>query len=72
MFQMFDKEMKGIVSPTVETTLMGLSSNALSPVKDFDTEMVTAATLAAVGEMPSLQSLGVAGLTANEAESHFG
>ena len=72
MFQMFEKEMKGIVNPTVETTLVGLSSNALSPVKDFDTNMVTAATLAAVGELPSLQSLGVPGLTANEAESHFG
>lgn len=72
MFQMFEKEMKGIVNPTVETTLVGLSSNALSPVKDFDTNMVTTATLAAVGELPSLQSLGVPGLTANEAELHFG
>lgn len=72
MFQMFEKEMKGIVSPTVETTLVGLSSNALSPVKDFDTNMVTAATLSAVGELPSLQSLGMTGLTASEAESHFG
>ena len=72
MFQMFEKEMKGIVSPTVETTLVGLSSNALSPVKDFDVNMVTAATLSAVGELPSLQSLGMTGLTASEAESHFG
>ena len=72
MFQMFEKEIKGIVSPTVETTLVGLSSNALSPVKDFDTNMVTAATLSAVGELPSLQSLGMTGLTASEAESHFG
>ena len=72
MFQMFEKEMKGIVSPTVETTLVGLSSNALSPVKDFDANMVTAATLSAVGELPSLQSLGMTGLTASEAESHFG
>lgn len=72
MFQMFEKEMKGIVNPNIETTLVGLSSNALSPIKDFDTNMVTAATLAAVGELPSLQSLGVSGLTANEAESHFG
>lgn len=72
MFQMFEKEMKGIVNPNIETTLVGLSSNALSPIKDFDTNMVTAATLAAVGELPSLQSLGVPGLTANEAESHFG
>ena len=72
MFQMFEKEMKGIVSPTIETTLVGLSSNALSPVKDFDTNMVTAATLSAVGELPSLQSLGMSGLTASEAESHFG
>lgn len=72
MFQMFENEMKGIVSPTVETTLVGLSSNALSPVKDFDTNMVTAATLSAVGELPSLQSLGMTGLTASEAESHFG
>lgn len=72
MFQMFEKEMQGIVNPTVETTLVGLSSNALSPVKDFNPEMVTAATLAATGELPSLQSLGMTGLTANEAESHFG
>lgn len=72
MFQMFEKEIKGIVSPTVETTLVGLSSNALSPVKDFDVNMVTAATLSAVGELPSLQSLGMTGLTASEAESHFG
>ena len=72
MFQMFEKEMKGIVSPTIETTLVGLSSNAISPVKDFDVNMVTAATLSAVGELPSLQSLGMTGLTASEAESHFG
>ena len=57
---------------SVETTLVGLSSNALSPVKDFDVNMVTAATLSAVGELPSLQSLGMTGLTASEAESHFG
>lgn len=65
------KNLTGEIEINNETTLIGLSSKKLSPIKEIDRDSITATTNAALGQLPSIQSLGL-DVTYEKVEKSFG
>jgi hypothetical protein len=62
---------KGVAGPSGESTLMGVGMK-INPIMEFDSEECTVSTQAAMGITPSLKSIGVSGMLAQDAEKEFG
>ena len=62
---------KGVAGPSGESTLMGVGMK-INPIMEFDSEECTVSTQAAMGLTPSLKSIGVSGMLAQDAEKAFG
>ena len=71
-YELMRKEFSGMVVPTPQTALVGLSNNALSPIHEYDLDKLTAATTFAIGEAPSLHTLGMDDARMEDSEKHFG
>lgn len=65
------KNLIGEIDVNNETVLIGLSSKKLSPIKEIDNNLITSTTNAALGQLPSIQSLGLE-VTYENVEKSFG